>query len=886
MIKVTHLKKTYIDKNKVKSRGLEDVSFSLPNKGFVFVLGKSGCGKSTLLNLLGLLDDKTSGKIYIDNKDVDEFSEHEKSYYRSSYCGFIFQDYQLINELTVKENISLVLEIKDDLKDYEERIDSILSLVGLSSLKNKYPFELSGGEKQRVSIARALIKNPKVIFADEPTGNLDKMTSKVILEILKNISKNCLVFMVSHDESAALKYADRIITLEEGKVIGDKQKRNDYVNKLTIIDNRIYLPFARSLNNEEEKIINDNIASNELIFDQLDDGFIKNKEPIIEENNFSYQHIKFNTKAKNKLRNTYLKTDKLSSICNTLIFSLFTVLLILIQTFLSFSSADFYLNAIRDEQECVLISSINDYTIEGTSAFISLRENDKDVIFNNYSGNKYPVYNITPYFANVGVPDRFEQGSAIRTELIFNENKIYLGYTNGLAIVDEDYLLSRFQNEDGEIEVLAGSLSNCKDSLSIIITDFLADSIFDCRKQYGNRDYNSLIGDLRQYLADTNEYMPTINCNIGCIIKTNYREKYKQLFDTYDELIKQGMPINEYNSLLKSELYNNYQSDVCCGDLSLVFSLNQNYFSQYSDNLLSVRQFVRTGDVFYSTDDTFDKSDIFVAVSHAKVDNSINDYEIRLGSQESSYLRNLFQAQDIINKQFTIFKIDGFTYDGDYSSSINLKIVSCDAEFNLVNEFTFKQLMKMQTFVYAYLLPNNIESNVAIENAVNNNYAILDLNRDSYRIANKSLYLFGDIFVVLEIVVIVILVAYFAIYSIKSIKNKNYQIGIFKSLGMRNKDIFSVFVFKNLLFVVASLILTSILSYPFFALANKLLTISFQNFTKVSYFSIEVFYFHFDVFGFIYLGILCLFFIFTFIPLLMTKFITPAKIVNNKEDLK
>ncbi len=122
MVKVTHLKKTYIDKNKVKSRGLEDVSFSLPNKGFVFVLGKSGCGKSTLLNLLGLLDDKTSGKIYIDNKDVDEFNEHEKSYYRSTYCGFIFQDYQLINELTVKENISLVLEIKDDLKDYEERI--------------------------------------------------------------------------------------------------------------------------------------------------------------------------------------------------------------------------------------------------------------------------------------------------------------------------------------------------------------------------------------------------------------------------------------------------------------------------------------------------------------------------------------------------------------------------------------------------------------------------------------------------------------------------------------------------------------------------------------------------------------------------------------------
>ena len=100
MIKVTNLKKTYVDKRKVKSRGLIDVSFYLPSKGFVFVLGKSGCGKSTLLNLLGLLDTKTEGKIYVDNKDIDLFTELEKTYYRSTYCGFIFQDYELINELT------------------------------------------------------------------------------------------------------------------------------------------------------------------------------------------------------------------------------------------------------------------------------------------------------------------------------------------------------------------------------------------------------------------------------------------------------------------------------------------------------------------------------------------------------------------------------------------------------------------------------------------------------------------------------------------------------------------------------------------------------------------------------------------------------------------
>ena len=287
MIKVTNLKKTYVDKRKVKSRGLIDVSFYLPSKGFVFVLGKSGCGKSTLLNLLGLLDTKTEGKIYVDNKDIDLFTELEKTYYRSTYCGFIFQDYELINELTVKENISLALEIKDDLENLDQKLDSIMSLVDIVSLKDKYPYELSGGEKQRVSIARALIKNPKIILADEPTGNLDKKTSKVILDLLKEVSKKCLVFMVSHDEKAAYLYADRIITLDEGKVKSDKIRRKDYKNELKIVDNNIYLPFARSITNEEQNIINEAILNNKSMnFNQLDDGFVDYKEDIENDNNF------------------------------------------------------------------------------------------------------------------------------------------------------------------------------------------------------------------------------------------------------------------------------------------------------------------------------------------------------------------------------------------------------------------------------------------------------------------------------------------------------------------------------------------------------------------------------------------------------------------------
>ena len=173
-----------------------------------------------------------------------------------------------------------------------------------------------------------------------------------------------------------------------------------------------------------------------------------------------------------------------------------------------------------------------------------------------------------------------------------------------------------------------------------------------------------------------------------------------------------------------------------------------------------------------------------------------------------------------------------------------------------------------------------------MKNAINYGYSILDLNRDSYRLIDKSLFLFGDIFVILEVLVIIVLIVYFALYSIKSIKNSNYQIGVFKSLGMKNSDIFSIFILKNMLFTFASLLITSFVFNPFFLLANYLLSLSFNSFSRTNFLNIKVFYFHFDIFCIVYLGIIALFLIFTFLPLLITKNISPAKIVNNKEEIK
>ena len=256
MIEVKNIKKTYIGKDGKESRGLVDVSFKLGDKGFVFVLGKSGSGKSTLLNIIGGLDKATSGEVIIEGKKISDFSEKDFDYYKSHYCGFIFQDYKLLNELNVYENILLSLEIKNDMDDANNRIKEILNKVGLDGYENKMINELSGGEKQRVAIARCLIKNPKIILCDEPTGNLDKKTSKQILDALKEVSKNCLVFMVSHDNKACDLYVSRRLTINDGLIIDDSIKNESFENKMTLKNNTIYLPSDSTLNDEDLKKIN------------------------------------------------------------------------------------------------------------------------------------------------------------------------------------------------------------------------------------------------------------------------------------------------------------------------------------------------------------------------------------------------------------------------------------------------------------------------------------------------------------------------------------------------------------------------------------------------------------------------------------------------------
>lgn len=214
IVRFEHISKIYGDGGH-ELKALDDVDLTLEQGKFIVILGPSGAGKSTLLNLLGGLDVPTSGKIIVDGKDIATLNNDELANYRASKVGFIFQFYNLIPTLTVLENVSLINEIAPDVIDAKK----VLNDVGLGDHLNNFPSELSGGEQQRVSIARALTKNPQIILCDEPTGALDSKTGVMILKLLLDSAKNSgkTVVVVTHNQNIA-RIADVVIRVKNGKI--------------------------------------------------------------------------------------------------------------------------------------------------------------------------------------------------------------------------------------------------------------------------------------------------------------------------------------------------------------------------------------------------------------------------------------------------------------------------------------------------------------------------------------------------------------------------------------------------------------------------------------------------------------------------------------------
>ena len=241
ILKVDKIQKYYGNKDNI-TKAIDGISFEVEEGEFIGIMGASGSGKTTLLNCISTIDHVSSGHIYLENEDITEIKEENISRFRRKNLGFIFQDFNLLDTLTIEENIALILTInKLPPKDIDRKVQDIALRLGILDFLNKYPYQVSGGQKQRAAASRAIVNSPKIILADEPTGSLDSKAAIQLLEIMKDMQTkmNATILMVTHDPLSA-SYCSKILFLKDGKIFnrierGEKQRKEFYNEILDVL---------------------------------------------------------------------------------------------------------------------------------------------------------------------------------------------------------------------------------------------------------------------------------------------------------------------------------------------------------------------------------------------------------------------------------------------------------------------------------------------------------------------------------------------------------------------------------------------------------------------------------------------------------------------------
>lgn len=250
MLEIKNLRKVYKEHSANKVEALKDVNLRVEDGEFVAIMGESGSGKTTLLNIISLIDKESSGEIYLDDKEILSLKENAKADFRRDNFGYVFQDFNLLDNFDVRENILLPLVLREENpKDFENKLMPIVNKLGIVDLLKKYPAELSGGEKQRVAVARALIISPRIILADEPTGQLDSSSAEDLLKYFEKINEEGnTILMVTHSNIAA-SFASRVLFIRDGSIFNEIYRADDSRDKFykRISDS---LNFLRAGNNE------------------------------------------------------------------------------------------------------------------------------------------------------------------------------------------------------------------------------------------------------------------------------------------------------------------------------------------------------------------------------------------------------------------------------------------------------------------------------------------------------------------------------------------------------------------------------------------------------------------------------------------------------------
>ncbi len=785
MIKIKKISRVYRSAD-APVYALNNVSLSLPKKGMIFVVGKSGSGKSTLLNVIAGFDKPTSGNVFYGETNINHLTSTELDYYRNSIIGFIFQDYCLIETFTIKQNIKVAYDYKNE-KSTDEQISKILERVGLKGFENRYPRQLSAGQKQRVAIARALAKDSKIILADEPTGNLDSKTTTQILDILKEISKNRLVVVVSHNKDDAYKYADRIIEIANGKIVKDRIKNQTFTNNLEIEGNVISLPNKTRLNKEQLELINKKVEAEKgkVTFQRAQEKFVTHS---IEYKQEKEKIKKTNMGFKNLLKYSWLffKNQLFSFF---LVIFIVTVLITTLSVSLQFATYDGkrqYEDAISNGTDNMLVlrqTGTIDHDEEMVSEEYKFRfDEEKAAQLNKkvkYQG--FPLYNY--YFAfgaSSSITYRYSNG---------------LSSINNILICDEQYLQTRF-SQNGDPLKYWGDISSEADG--VIITDIAADYILKFYGGYKFRSYENIIS--------SDHFYKRLGVKVAAIIDApgDY------------ESFKNGSFKKEFEdeAIYYDYLYN---------DLSIGYSTNPNYYEKYIEDAKENVDFFPAYLQAFSTLDgkketTKKDSIIYFNSTHPKKDEAIISYEAyndlfgtNCTTQDKSEFKKEkivlrlydFNNQKYMEKEFTVVGLSSYTY-------LNPK-TSPDV---VANNF--------------YKIGEHITSTENVgrfaSQVENFNFYINTSRVAVVKAAIRVISIFSELFMLLSGIMIISIIVLIVVNTVNIMNRNIYNIGVSRSLGAHLGELGFIYSMQMLIFGVLVILFSNISDFLSLRFINGVLS--------------------------------------------------------------
>ncbi len=788
MLSVKNLTKIYkLNKKKggLEVVALDNVSIDFPEKGLVFLLGKSGSGKSTLLNSIGGLDTFDKGEIIIKGKSSRNFKQRDFDSYRNTFIGFIFQEYNILDEFTVGKNLALALELQGKKAD-RHTVEKLLEQVGLAGYYKRKPNQLSGGQKQRVAIARALIKEPEIIMADEPTGALDSNTGKQVMETLKKLSQTKLVIVVSHDREFAEFYGDRIIELKDGHIISDTTKKEVQSAKVnsnvSVIDkNIIHIKQGQKLTDKDVENINKILTKKDGdIFISLDNNTNKelkraasitddgNREVFKDTEQDDIVTKEYNPKDFKLIRSRFKFKDSFkigaSSLKHKPIRLIFTILLSvcafcmfgLVSTFASFNKTDTMAQTLHelgtetvvvDSERPIFDEEYTKLTIQNSSHKILPVIHKRQQLNYKYRPNP-ELY-----------PDRYTSSYIVVNGITYMDADI--ANSLGLKLDQTTFPNGHWPQNANEICLTPDQYAEIKNPVSDNYTILLNDVTLQIVGVY-NSNVN---------LKELNKN-PTTNHN-----KIYMEEKYGfsdiALInkDTFDAISAENEVSDVYYYLKR---YNSDQIDDSNRIYAYPFSKIDSYYIQWKDGV---------------NKDNLKPNQIIVSSSYF--------YDFDFGGVNPN-------AKDLINS--------GLTVSIDMRNEFTFEIVGYSSNgYTFIDDEVYKYNYYGYDFAIVKLNKNNSDKTL-VKNVLKMGDGI-----DVVCEFSDTINMFSDTFNTTKQILLYVAFG-FALFAMLMLMNfiavsityKKHEIGILRAIGARGKDVFFMFFWEAFLICIINFVLATI----------------------------------------------------------------------------